>query len=89
MAQQRLKQRDFAGLRDILNAWDPIGVAEWEVDDEYDCLLAPIVGKLVHGASARDLRKFIDAELSGHFGLGGRVPPRVVDEIVAWWAQRS
>jgi hypothetical protein len=35
---------DFTGngLRHLLNEWDPIGAAD-EVQDEYDCMLAPLL----------------------------------------------
>jgi hypothetical protein len=40
---------DFAhaqsDLRVILNEWDPIGVNEFAPDDEYDCLISPLLSK--------------------------------------------
>jgi len=85
MSQGRVKERDLEGLRRLLNAWDPIGVAEFEVDDEYDCLLGPITGRLSAGASRREVAAFVQGELTGHFGLSGRVPAELIDDIFAWW----
>jgi hypothetical protein len=36
-------------LRYLLNEWDPIGVADL-VQDEYDCLIGPILSRLTRGA---------------------------------------
>jgi len=43
-------ERRRANLRSLLNQWDPIGVADI-VDDEYDCLLAPLWQRLTGHAS--------------------------------------
>jgi hypothetical protein len=42
------EQRE-ANLRYLLNEWDPIGVAD-VVDDEYDCMLAPLMTRMLSGA---------------------------------------
>jgi len=90
-SEGRLKQRDFDGLRALLNSWDPIGVyqadpselLEWP-EDEYDCLLSPLVSQLQRGASRVDVADFLRHELQHHFGV---VAPAtdVVDELFAWW----
>lgn len=36
------------GLRQLLDEWDPIGVAD-DVQDEYDCMLAPLLQRLRAG----------------------------------------
>ncbi|WP_406465500.1 hypothetical protein OHB07_32045 [Streptomyces sp. NBC_00111] len=36
------------GLRHLLDEWDPIGVAD-DVQDEYDCMLAPLLQRLRAG----------------------------------------
>lgn len=70
-----------SAVRDVLNAWDPIGVIEDGVPaDEYDCLIAPVLQRLAAGADAAGIAAFLRSELAGHFGLD----PDVVDvEAVA------
>ncbi|MFF9483538.1 hypothetical protein [Streptomyces sp. NPDC014676] len=73
------------GLRRLLNEWDPIGVAD-SVEDEYDCLIAPLLDRLRSGAGRAGPRDFLHHELTGHFGLSR---PYDVDgqavRLVAWW----
>ncbi|MEV0839900.1 hypothetical protein AB0I55_10110 [Actinocatenispora sera] len=60
---------DFAGdIRRALNAWDPIGVGDL-VDDEYDCLVVPLLRRLHDGADASQIADFLHDELRDHFGL--------------------
>ncbi|GAA2540339.1 hypothetical protein [Pseudonocardia hydrocarbonoxydans] len=59
-----------SAVRDVLNAWNPIGVIEHGVPaDEYDCLIAPLLRRLAAGADAAGIAAFLRAELAGHFGL--------------------
>ncbi len=44
-----------ANLRFLLNEWDPIGVADL-VQDEYDCLIAPVLKVLISGWAGRGER---------------------------------
>jgi hypothetical protein len=57
-----------ASLRDLLNHWDPIGVVDL-VDDEYDCLIAPLWDKLTHGITQASLSEYLWLEIRDHFGL--------------------
>lgn len=60
----------MAALRDLLNAWDPIGVvADGGPQDEYDCLIAPMLDELAGGAEPAGLAAFLRHELDDHFGL--------------------
>lgn len=60
----------MAALRDLLNAWDPIGVvADGGPQDEYDCLIAPMLDELDAGAGPAGLVAFLRHELDEHFGL--------------------
>ncbi|MET9607271.1 hypothetical protein ABZZ17_19675 [Streptomyces sp. NPDC006512] len=74
------------GLRRLLNAWDPIGVAD-AVQDEYDCMLAPLLGQLHSGAGPTEIAEFLRHELADHFGLdpSGPRPDAMAARIVAWW----
>lgn len=60
--------RRQADLRDLLNQWDPIGVADI-VNDEYDCLLAPLLHRLAAHASRTQISEYLWYELQHHFGL--------------------
>ncbi|QIS12757.1 hypothetical protein [Nocardia arthritidis] len=76
-----------SNLRYLLNEWDPIGVADM-VDDEYDCLLAPLLSRLNAGAGRAEISEFLWRELEDHFGLSPElhaVDP-MADRLVAWWA---
>ncbi|MBQ0983699.1 hypothetical protein KBZ10_04005 [Streptomyces sp. F63] len=75
------------GLRQLLNEWDPIGVAD-EVPDEYDCLLAPLLRRLRAGAGRAEIGEFLRHELEDHFGLDpvGPRPDAMAARVIAWWA---
>jgi hypothetical protein len=78
---------DFVGgLRRVLNAWDPIGVAD-AVNDGYDCVVGPLLHHLHDGARADKIADFLWRELRDRFGLD---PVRydvdtLADHVVAWW----
>ncbi len=74
-------------LRYLLNQWDPIGVAD-VVDDEYDCLIAPIMAKLRAGAGRAEVSELLWYELEDHIGLdpASRNVDAMADRLVAWWA---
>lgn len=59
-------------LRLILNEWDPIGVAEFAPDDEYDCLIDPLLSRLRDGAGKAAISTFLWNEVEEHFGLDPR-----------------
>ncbi|MFZ4298082.1 hypothetical protein ACOZE3_09190 [Streptomyces cinereoruber] len=74
-------------LRHLLNAWDPIGVAD-EVRDEYDCMLAPLLRRLHDGADRAEIGAFLRHELEDHFGLtpDPTDPEAMAARLVSWWA---
>lgn len=72
-------------LRSLLNEWDPIGVADL-VQDEYDCLIGPILTRLARGAARAEVRKFLSHELTEHFGLSHPYDvDGMADRLTAWW----
>ncbi|MGA5407929.1 hypothetical protein ACPCSC_11765 [Streptomyces lavendulocolor] len=73
-------------LRSLLNEWDPIGVAD-DVQDEYDCLFAPLLQQLRSGAGRSEIGEFLRHELEDHFGLDplGPGPDAVAARVVARW----
>ena len=75
------------GLRALLNEWDFLGVAD-VVDDEYDCMVAPVLALLRDGAGRAEIGAFLIAELTDHFGLSrnGRDTDEIAGQVVAWWS---
>lgn len=77
--QRRLRQNvavrnrtgfQMGALRHLLNEWDFIGVRELSADDdEYDCLVGPLMDRLIAGADADDVAVFLREQIGGHFGL--------------------
>ncbi|MFJ2016686.1 hypothetical protein [Streptomyces nodosus] len=74
-------------LRHLLNEWDPIGLADDLVQDEYDCMLAPLLGLLCRGAGQTEIGEFLRHELEDHFGLNplGLRPDAMAARVIAWW----
>ncbi|MFF8814042.1 hypothetical protein [Streptomyces pactum] len=74
-------------LRALLNEWDPLGVAD-DVQDEYDCILAPLLQRLRRGADQAEIRAFLWDELVEHFGLNPlpSEPAAVAARLTTWWA---
>jgi hypothetical protein len=79
-------------LRELLLAWDAIGVAGApEAADEYDCMLSPLMHQLHEGADEVKIREWLSDEVQEHFGM--RTDPDreglLANQIVDWWRRRS
>lgn len=74
------------GLRHLLNEWDPIGVAD-DVQDEYDCMLAPLLQRLRRGSDRAEIGEFLRHELEDHFGLSPLLsePEAMAARVMSWW----
>lgn len=74
------------GLRHLLNDWDPISVAD-EVQDEYDCLLTPLLQRLRGGVEQTEIGEFLRHELEDHFGLTPlpSEPEAMAARLMSWW----
>lgn len=73
--------------------WDPIGFAD-DADfpaDEYDCLVAPIVGKLSDGATVQQLATWLGAQRSEHFGLqpSPAQDRQLATQLTHWWSTHT
>jgi hypothetical protein len=76
------KDRPVAALRELLNAWDPIGVVGGGgPQDEYDCLIAPMLDQLEGGAESPELAAFLRFELDDHFGLDPELHAAAIDAV--------
>lgn len=74
--------------REHLLRWDPIGVAATpEAEDEYDCLISPLMRQLYDGVSERAIGEWLIAELKGHFGMAAnrKREMKLAHDLVAWW----
>lgn len=84
--------QDRAEVRAHLMRWDAIGVADAPgCQDEYDCLLAPLLVLLRNGAGAVSLQEWIALGRRDHFGL---TPDQTADRalaeaLVSWWESRT
>ncbi|MFI0965433.1 hypothetical protein ACH4S8_29155 [Streptomyces sp. NPDC021080] len=74
------------GLRHLLNEWDPIGVAD-AVQDEYGCMLVPLLQWLRGGADQAEIGEFLRHELEDHFGLTPlpSEPEAMAARVMSWW----
>jgi hypothetical protein len=53
-------------LRRMLNEWDFHGVGQFSAhDDEYDCLLGPLLTRLAAGAEVGEVAGFLRDEIDG------------------------
>jgi hypothetical protein len=59
---------ECAAVRQVLLAWDPIGVGG-TAEDEYDGLVHLIVSAIHQGKTAQDIAAIISSELTDHFGV--------------------
>jgi hypothetical protein len=80
-------------LRDLLCAWDPIGVIEYASRDEYDCVMSPLLVRLRRGESPEQIGLFLNEMIRHHFGLDpmrDTLPGRtnvLATEAKAWYAR--
>jgi hypothetical protein len=96
VSKKLLKQQvraEAAELRAILCDWDPIGVMddpEWP-RDEYDCMLGPLMRLLKEEAEVGRIADYLQAEITGHFGLSGGCYSFVdiAGRLKAWSAERG
>jgi hypothetical protein len=81
----------WAELRRLLNGWDPIGVAEFAPEDEYDCLIPSLLSKLSAGAGREQISQFLWHELEDHFSLDptGCDTDGIAGRVVTWWTQSA
>jgi hypothetical protein len=76
----------------MLNEWDFIGVGELSPhDDEYDCLLGPLLARLASGANVDEVASFLRNEIETHFGLDsdGIDVASFAMKTVAWWQREQ
>lgn len=88
ITRQQLRQR-FSELRDLVNAWDPVGlIASGARLDEYDCIVGPVLRRLEEHQSATMIAAYLSTEFNEHFGVPARDPEVFAEQAVAWYSQR-
>ena len=77
-----------ASLRLLLNEWDPLGVADL-VSDEYDCMIGPLLSRLIRNGGRSEISEFLWYELEDHFGIDPAADDvdGLANRLVAWWAK--
>lgn len=90
ISEQLNAAHDWRGLQRLLNEWDPIGVVPdlGGPDDEYSCLYAPLMDRLLSGTEPAEISRFLRAELSDHFGLEPTPsqPELFAERLIDWYA---
>lgn len=80
-------EKQKASVRALLMKWDAIGVADTvECQDEYDCMIGPLLGHIRSGADAVFLHDWIARERVDHFGLAPDfgADRKLAEALVAW-----
>ncbi|MFA6245032.1 MAG: hypothetical protein WC655_29075 [Candidatus Hydrogenedentales bacterium] len=75
-------------LRSLLCDWDPLGVMGEPSSprDEYDCLLSPLLRRVLDGESDEALIDYLSVELEDHFGVdaASHEIPAFVQRVRTW-----
>ena len=91
--QNRDRTRVLASeLRRRLLAWDPIGVSDApEAQDEYDCLISPIMHRLHDGATTSELSEWLIEEINDHFGMkpDKKRERALATDLAQWWSRAT
>ncbi|MFA5882798.1 MAG: hypothetical protein WDA60_03010 [Acidimicrobiia bacterium] len=72
-------------------AWDPIGVADaLEAQDEYDCLIGPLMRQLSADVSDTEIGDWLLTEMRERFGMTPNGDGRgLAAELERWWANAT
>lgn len=98
MTPEATGQDGPAGLQDelryLLNQWDPIGIYDEQLGfppDEYDCLIGPLLVRLVRHDSRASLREYLWHEIEDHFALDPVAcgTDQFADRLLAWYGAKD
>lgn len=81
----RQAQRD---VRALLLEWDPIGISGVdEAQDEYDCMIGPLLRLLFDRADQSRVLDWIRTERVSHFGLSAAssADAELAAKLLSWW----
>ena len=83
-------KRQVTELRALVWEWDPVGLAAMGVpEDEYDCVVSPLLGRLHRAGSAEEVASFLEEFLPEHFGLSPGGAKQFSERAVAWLRDRQ
>lgn len=92
VVDRRTVNRQMADVRALLMDWDALGVADAvECEDEYDCMIGPLLGHLRDGSDAAFIRDWIARERVDHFALDpdNGADGALAEKLLAWWAEET
>jgi hypothetical protein len=73
-------------LQDLIDQWDPVGLLRIGAPpDEYDCLAAPMLGRLAKSATASELSEWLTSYCKEHFGVPARGPRGFAAKAFKWY----
>jgi len=82
-------RRRWSELRELVNAWDPIGVIGIGAPlDEYDCLIGPLLRMLESGESDKAIVAYLHREGTEHFGVVLHNADAFAVQAKDWYEQR-
>ena len=86
-------KNDSDYLKRILSDWDFLGISKInpEIEDEYNCLLDPILNSLYSHATKEEMNKMISLSISNHFGvkLSNSELNSLIEKVYGWWNNRN
>ncbi len=91
---ERKKRKVARGWHDqlltLLNGWDPVGLLDaGAARDEYECIVPKLLSLLTRQASEDEVARFLEAEISDHFGRSPRGAAQFATKAVRWFAIAS
>jgi len=79
-------RRRWAELRDLVNAWDPIGaIALGSSHDEYDDLVGPILRRLEGGAKDNEIASYLEGDASSRYGITFTNTGSFARQVCEWY----
>jgi hypothetical protein len=83
---QRRADREYLDeLHRRVGVWDPIGLlALGAPEDEYDCMLGPLVSGLRDGLTPSQLAQLLRDQFAGHFGEEPSNSEQFAAQITDW-----
>jgi len=86
-------KKDSDYLIKILNEWDFLGISRInpEINNEYNCLLDPILNSLYSQATKEEMNNIISLSISNHFGvmITSKELNPLIEKVYGWWNNRN
>jgi len=73
-------------LLTLMNGWDPAGLlAVGAPRDEYDSVIDKLLGLLSRQATAEEVTRFLEDEISRHFGVTPKGAAQFATKSISWF----